>query len=258
MRGKKNSETLLIDMGLTCPLGYKNEDSICRGNCCVEGCHESFERPFRNIIRSQSGKKCRFHSIGSTPNPTSFYDFKKYIEINHSHLNELFIFKEQDFINDLNDYQIKLNKWKLNKDKELKDQPKRQITGFCKKHLNVKIKRLWTSWFGRNKLPPKCKNCCPHGVSMEATYIMNFLSLVLGINVRHQFNNIDGEYMFSKKPLDGFINCKEQQVFSRVEAYNNILKLKIKKREHNTSYKGFGIEYSPAWTHKKKHDCKKY
>ncbi len=259
----KIDDNWLSEQGLVSPGGYKNENSICSGICSVDGCDKQFNGSLKNIRRNKSGLKCMFHN-SKAKFKHDFKLFQEFVDTN-PHLNELFIFKKEDFDKNFKDHKKKMNKWRQDvfyntrllvlKDNKIKGRPSRRVTAYCKKHPDKKIKKNWGTFFRKNKLPPTCKNCCPSGISMEQIYIMNFISIVLGVNVRHAYNHPDGEFCLSTKPLDGFINFNEKEVFDRIRLYNDILNFDVKNRDDGSIFIGFGIEYSPEFWHKERKNC---
>jgi hypothetical protein len=248
-KGGKTDDNLLSDQGLTCPGGYKNKNSIVSGTCEEQGCCEQFERHLKNLNRSKSGKKCKFHGCGRRPK--NFEDLIKMVNIRHPHLNQLFLFSEKDFNNDLKDYEKKLRDWKISREG---GRPLRMVTSFCKKHPDKKVNRKWDTFFGKSSLPPLCDKCKTSGVSREQIYIMDFLSLLLDVNVRHAYNHTDSEFCLSTKPLDGFSDHNEQGFLDKIKLNKHIFKCPVKKRCENSVYRGFAIEYSPDFWHKERKD----
>lgn len=214
--------------------------------CAIEGCNEIC------IVRKDCGMNrkpyCEFH-LNYTKRPTKFKIFMKYIEILYPLYLEIFDFKEEDFYDDLKKYEL----LKKNNSPKKTHSNKRKVTAWCKKH-NKKICVNWGKFFGSSGMIPRCKKCSKHGVSQQQIYIINFLSEILNIYIRHEYNHNEGEFcdlsINHRGGVDGYCNEDKTKIINSINKNNTLLQLKILENNKDTNYKGFIFEYSPENYHK--------
>tara|TARA_B100000963_G_C22611567_1_gene665132 strand:+ start:68 stop:2119 length:2052 start_codon:yes stop_codon:yes gene_type:complete len=245
---------------------FSTKTDLVKFTCQHPGCNEISQFK-KECLRGKSELKCKYHTKNAK-RPIEFEDFMKYITILYPLYLQTLEFKETDFYNDLEEW----NKLKINYNGPLKSEkdinnwwrPKRKVTAWCKKHGN-RINIVWGLFF--KDILPQCKSCSKHGVSQQQIYIMNFVSEILNLNIRHQYNHVDGEYYDDKVEwrgrVDGFCNKDKIKIINSIKANNQLLNLKIQLNPENTSYKGFIFEYNPSnYHHNKIHldeeKCKLY
>ena len=223
------------------------QNDLIKFPCQIEGCTEIC------IVRKDAAMRrrpyCKFH-LNYTKRPTEFKEFMKYIKILYPLYLDNFNFIEEDFYDDLKKYELLKKSKKANKHS-------RKVTAWCKKH-NKKICVQWGHFFGANGMILTCKNCSKHGISQEQIYIMNFLSEILNIYIRHEYNHIEGEFcdlsINHRGGVDGFCNEDKTKIINSINKNNTLLQLKILENNKDTNYKGFIFEYSPENYHKGKEE----